>query len=204
MSDVPASAIYSDGQLIDELRRVAAQLPAGALTQTRFAANSPISPHTVSRRFSGWRHALAAAGLAERYSGRTVTAKMRHKPGRGLSKEEILIELRRIAASRGRAWITKADIHQSERIGLGIVLARFGSWPDAVAAAGLDLSPHAGARTDQELMDNLQTMIDTLGRFPRTRELYDPPSQIRYPTYLAHYRSWAATRDAFGRYTQRS
>ena len=74
---VPNEPVYSDEQLVAELRRVGDLQAVGALTIGDFASRSTVSVDTLRRRFGGWRQALAAAGLEHRYSGRRVTPKMR-------------------------------------------------------------------------------------------------------------------------------
>lgn len=194
---VPNEPVYSDEQLVAELRRVGDLQAVGALTIGDFASRSTVSVDTLRRRFGGWRQALAAAGLEHRYSGRRVTPKMRGPGSASLTDAEIIDELRRIAAETGRGWITKPDVHRSTRIGLRTVLSRFGSWPAAVEAAGLRLSPMAATWTTRDLLDNLQLLADHLGRLPTAAEVRKPPSRISYDTYVARFGSWKAAKQAF-------
>ena len=194
---VPNEPVYSDEQLVAELRRVGDLQAVGALTSGDFASRSTVSVDTLRRRFGGWRQALAAAGLEHRYSGRRVTPKMRGPGSASLTDAEIIDELRRIAAETGRGWITKPDVHRSTRIGLRTVLSRFGSWPAAVEAAGLRLSPMAATWTTRDLLDNLQLLADHLGRLPTAAEVRKPLSRISYDTYVARFGSWKAAKQAF-------
>src|SRR3954447_13279722 len=122
---------------------------------------------------------------------------MRSRRSPSLTDGEILAELRRIAEETGRGWITKPDVHRSDLIGVGIVLARFGTWPAAVDAAGLTLSPMAATWTTDDLFDNLQLLVDHLHRMPTARDVRSPPSRISYDAYAARFGSWTAAKQAF-------
>ena len=58
---------YSDGALIDEIKRVAALVDLPKLSKTEFRKRSRVSPTTIARRFGGWQQALLAAGCVDRF-----------------------------------------------------------------------------------------------------------------------------------------
>lgn len=101
---------YSATELQAELRRVADLLPDGALSERQFRTLATVSVATYLRRFGSWRQALDAAGLSHRYSGRTVSAKMRAQTARTLTNDQLLTELRRIADQTGRPYVTGPDL----------------------------------------------------------------------------------------------
>lgn len=78
--------------ILDELRRVAALLPPGPITREDFNAVARMSEATIRQRFGGWQAALERASLTDRFS----------KPGAGVSAEEVLADLRRVATVVGR------------------------------------------------------------------------------------------------------
>jgi hypothetical protein len=77
MPRVPFVQAHDDKELLDEVRRVVGQVPSGPVTQAHFGQLSSMSSTmTLLRRFGPWRAVLARAGHPDRYSGRTVSAKM--------------------------------------------------------------------------------------------------------------------------------
>jgi hypothetical protein len=88
---------YDDDSLIAEIRRVGDLHPDARLMRKVFDKLSRASSSTIVHRFGGWESALDRAGLAECYTGRRVTGKMRRQLGRLLTAEEIVTELRRLA-----------------------------------------------------------------------------------------------------------
>jgi hypothetical protein len=172
--------VYSDAQLVAELRRIAALLTDGPLTTMHFGAQGSISTPTLQRRFGSWRQALEAAGLADRYSGRTVSAKVRQQHARRLSNNE----LRQIPTRTGRPDLTGADLRARPTVSKRVYVSRFGSWPAALAAAGLTIAPR-GRRywSDELLAANLGRVIQEHGRTPILADLDRPPSSITSGTY---------------------
>lgn len=188
--------IYPDEHLLAELRRVAA-IVDGPVTTAQLRRHSPIHPHTLQRRFGSWRAALVEAGLPHRYSGRTVTLKMRKQPARKFTDAEVLTELRRIAALSGGRRITRAAVRaHSATIGLRVVVDRFGSWPAAVAAAGLTQSPTAVYWSKQELLGRLDALREGLGRSPRATDVDRQTDMASSDTYRARFGSLSAALDA--------
>jgi hypothetical protein len=53
---------YSDGALIDEIKRVAALVNSPKLSRTEFRRRSRVHPTTVERRFGGWQQARLGGG----------------------------------------------------------------------------------------------------------------------------------------------
>lgn len=188
MGRVPFVQCYSTAELLAELRRVADQYPRQPLTVALIAAASPVSLATFRRRFGDWQAVLSAAGLQDRYVGRSVTPKMRALRSRRMSDEQIVGELRRLAHPDGQ--ITMPALRGSPVISERVVTARFGSWPAAVAAAGLRQSRMANRWTEDQLSTNLETLLELYGRPPTSTEMRRPPSTINRTTYTNRFGSW--------------
>ena len=128
---------YSDGALIEEIRRVAKLITTGPLTRRNFGNLASVSHSTVSHRFGGWYRALAAAGVADRYSGVAVTSKMRNQRGKKMSQEETLHEIRRVVATLGEKPLTTSEFNRLSSVSVKTVRRAFGSLDRGVALAGL-------------------------------------------------------------------
>lgn len=150
-----------------------------------------VSTVTILRRFGSWRAALNRAGLADRYGGRVVSAKMRSRRSKALSDHEILAELRHVAKVVGSGYLTRDDVtRRSDLIGLGVVIGRFGSFAAAVAAAGLKQSSMANRWTEQDYVDNLRAVAAHLNRTPIQEDMNRPPSKITGDSYRHKFKSW--------------
>lgn len=189
-------SLYTDADLVAELRPVADLVPDGALTRLRFRTHSTISATTLNRRFGTWRQALDAAGLGHRYSGRAVSAKMRRDRPGALSDDELIADLRQIRSHTGRPYVTKPDVRQYAKNSERVYIARFGSWPAALAAAGLTIAPTGRSWSNDDLAANLRHLIQLYGRTPVSREMDRPPSMITFDTYRRRFGNLDHAKDA--------
>lgn len=191
---MPFAEQHRDEALLIELRRVAELEPSIPLTQRMFARHSQmVSTITLLRRFGTWREVLSRAGLADRYGGRVVTAKMRTRRSSKLRDDEILAELRHVASLAGRSYVTRNDItRRSDLVGLGVIATRFGSFAAAVEAAGLSQSPMANRWTELDYLDNLRAVAAHLDREPIQEDMNRPPSRITGDSYRHRFGSWTA------------
>lgn len=191
---------YSDESLLNELRRIAAILPAGEpLTKTAFERHHPkVAESTVCRRFGGWREALERAGLGHLYSGHPVTEKMRTQPARGFSKADLTAELKRVYALIGKGWLTSADFNAHSITSEEAVRGRFGSFRKGLEVAGIPYHPNKSRQsTDQQCFENIAEVWTHYGRPPAYREMFRPPSKIQGKTYVGRWGTWRKTLRAF-------
>ncbi len=186
---------YSDADLVAELRRVASLMPEGALTKPQFQTRAEVSVSTFLRRFGSWRRALEVAGMPDRYSGRVVSEKMRTQWARTLSDHELLAELQRVAQA---GPVTVSGLRKHSALSERVFVARFGSWPAAVAAAGLTLSPRGRYWTDDQLAAILLEVVQRYGRTPTAAELDRPPSVVTSSTYRRRFGNLQRARQTLG------
>jgi hypothetical protein len=187
---------YSDEALLAELRRVAAKV-SGALTREAFRRLSKASPSVYQRRFGGWHDALVRAGLENRYSGRNVSEKMRSQDARGLSDEQLVAELRRVATEVGSRALTTQIFGEHSPLSHAVVARRFGSWNAAMRKAGLPLPTRARRHTDEDYFENLLRVWTHHGRQPTYSEMERPPSTISAGAYEKKWRTWRKALVAF-------
>ena len=108
---MPFVQAHDDEELLDEVRRVVALVPAGPVTQQQFGQLSSMgSTATLLRRLGPWSQVLARAGHADRYSGRNVTAKMRAQRARRMTDAAIIAELQRVAVVTGTTTLVLDDV----------------------------------------------------------------------------------------------
>ena len=189
---------YDNESLIDEILRVVALLPEGPISRLAFGAKSRVSTSTLVRRFGGWENVLVSADLAERYGGRTVSAKMRNQNARSLSADQVTDELRVISRKVGSKTITRADVvEHSNLIGDRVINNRFGSWAAALEAAGLEVSAHGRRWTEEDYFENLLEVWTHYGKAPTYSQMALPPSRISPGGYEAKFGTWGKAKFAF-------
>ncbi len=188
---------YDDDAIIAEVRRVSALIPGPAMSRRAFDRLSKVSTDTCNRRFGSWQQTLAAAGLSDRYGGKAVSEKMKSQGAQWLSDEEILNELRRIAAALQKETLTQEDLGKSTVVGLRVLRSRFGSWADALRAAGLEPASRGRRWTDDDYFENLLTVWTHHGRPPTYAEMNEPPSLISNGGYAKKFGSWTLAKQRF-------
>ena len=116
---------------------------------------------------------------------------MRSQRSRTLTDSEIIAELQRVAAAAGTTTLVLDDVRShSEILGAKVLLRRFGSFPAALAAAGLSHAPHANRWTEEDHLENLRRVWAHYGRAPTVTEMSLPPSRITATSYRHRFGSW--------------
>ncbi|HEO72215.1 MAG TPA: HNH endonuclease [Candidatus Hydrogenedentes bacterium] len=113
------------------------------------------------------------------------------KTARGLSDEELLNDLQRVARKLGRDTVTTVEYTEHGLGHASTISRRFGSWFKALEDAGLKPSRSRIGISDEELFANLQTVWTLLGRQPSYGEIKAPLSQYSAGTYENRFGSWA-------------
>ena len=169
--------MYSDEELIEDLQRVIDEL-GRAPTTKEYNEHGIASASTISNRFGGWANALRSLGYEPQGSTASYT------------DEELIEDLQRVIDKLGRAPTT-AEYNQHGIASAATVDRRFESWSDALRSLGYEPQ---GTYTDEELKDDLQRVIDKLGRTPTVEE-YNHHGIASYKTIDKRFESWA---DALG------
>ena len=116
---------------------------------------------------------------------------------RGKPDEELLEDLRRSAHAIGKPTITIAEYERVGKAHPSTIQRRFGSWPKALAMAGLQPSRSKLGITDEELFENIKSIWLTLGRQPRYGEIKIPNSQFSAGTYENRFGTWTKALEKF-------
>jgi len=189
---------YDDDSLIAEIRRVAGLLPPDIkLTQVQFDRFAKVSVSAIRRRFGGWYNALRSAGLVHRYSGRTVSSKMRTQTARNLTNEQLISELQRVASEIKSDTLTVSQFNAHSEIAASVISRRLGSWNKALQVAGLRSVKLGRRYTEDDYFENLLTVWTYIGRQPKYGEMNATPSVISAGAYVNRWGGWRKALLAF-------
>jgi len=122
LKDAEKRYILSNEQIFDDIRRVATELGKDTLSNAEYRR---LGKHrgTALKRFR-WASALEAAGL---------------KPMvRGFTKEEMILDLQRVATKLGKTCITQEEYNKNGNHDVRTAYRHFGKWEKALNAAGLE------------------------------------------------------------------
>lgn len=122
--------------------------------------------------------------------------KLEHTPGVAVSDEEILADMRRVAAEHGGGVLSSRLYRSGGRCSHTTASKRFGSWNAALKAAGLQVLNECNV-PDEHLFANIERLWISLGRQPRKRELVPPLSRYSERPYTRRFGSWRKSLEAF-------
>lgn len=174
-----------DEVLLGDLREVASRLGKTTLTKDEYNANGRFSAATMQNRFGSWNNALLRSNL---------TIKKRNN----IPSHELLGDLKKVAEKLGTT-VVSVDAYTSMGVFSAPTISKaFGSWAKALAAAGLEVSSQWHPKADDdELLSNLATVWETLGRQPKQSDLRLPLSRFSADAYKRRFGSWRKALESF-------
>lgn len=188
----PDNRNSSDQDLLNDLVGVAQKLNKEYLTREEYDEHGRYSEGTLRKRFGGWLNALKKAGLPTRMDPY-------NKGGQYFSDEELIAELRRIAALPDMKIISKTIFNECKKIPItsSLIESRFGSWTQALRKANIDIAPLQRRYSDEDLFENLLNVWTYYGRQPTVTEISRSPSKITPNTYSNRFGNWRKSLEAF-------
>jgi hypothetical protein len=118
---------------------------------------------------------------------------------RKLSDEALLDDIRITARRLRKKRLTNIEYRAHGKFCDATIHNRFGSWNNAVTAAGLEVSVNKKISTEM-LHENIRDMWVKLGRQPNCMELKRPLSKHSYSSYQKRFGSWCNALEAFEKY----
>ena len=112
--------------------------------------------------------------------------------GIAVVKQQIIFEIKRIADELNTKTVTRKDFKELSKISEKQVLKYFGSWSDAVIAAGLTAGTQRTKKSHDELFQNLYDFCTNINKIPTTIE-FENSSGHATKTYRKNFGSWSNT-----------
>lgn len=178
---------YDETALIAELRRVAALVDRKWMSRAQFDKFAKVHSSTIGKKFGTWEAALTAAGLSDRFDDSAAA----------YNKEELLAAIRSVAQGVKTGSITLSQFKAHSGIDGGPVRRVFGSWAQALEAAGLSQSALARRYTDEQCYENLLSLWVHYGRPPHHDEANTQPSLVGSKAYIRRWGTWRKALEAF-------
>jgi len=155
---------HSSEDCLKELRRVADLLGRTDLSSVTFTKHARFGDGVVIRAFGSWKNALDEAGLE-------LTAQSK-KASIPPTRDECISEMKRVASLLGQTYLTGKSYDKHANINSKRVNRVFGSWHEALAAAGLSASPNfVRAIPLESLADNFLRVVKELRKIPTLPQL---------------------------------
>ena len=185
----------SSDSIIEDIRRVAALSPDHELTRAVYKKIGRFSLNTVRRRIGLWSKVLVTAKLAtpnptndKREAIRTAKYKL-NQYNKGASNDELLDDLRRIAAASPGSPITADHYDAHGKFSRQMFHHRFGSWNNALTSANLAIN-RATAFDALEVVEDVKRVAALVGRNTLTRAEYNLHGEFSATSVVRRCGSW--------------
>ena len=179
----PDNRNASDEDLINDLKRVATELWKNYISREIYNKYWRYSEGTLRKRFWGWEKSLEKA-------------EMNHIRDYNITKEDLKLELMRIAKSLNKDSITREEFDLNKQISNITKIQRlFWSWNNALKEAWLSIN--LKRYTEENLFENLLEVWTYYGRQPTRTEMWEYPSTINWNTYSNHFSWYRKALEAF-------
>ena len=196
----PQKRIPTD-DLLDELQRLHDEV-GRAPTIEEMKEQGEYWPSTYKKRFGSWAEALDTAFDhidAENFFQSRAVAEPEDPatPGPKVSGEELLEDLGELADELGEPPRFKEMVEHGDHRARTYT-RRYGSWADALEAAGLDPAERSGRHqqvSDDALLADLHRLYEELGRVPTATDVVEKGNH-GIATYQRRFGSWSEALDA--------
>jgi|SRR3989338_6539895 len=118
---------------------------------------------------------------------------------RNLTKDELLLDLKRVASQIGRNNLTQKEYLEEGKYAIGTFINHFGSWRKALSEAGISRARNWGT-TLEEYFENIEEVWVKLGRQPKYEEMQIPFSKLSGTAYLHKFGRWRTALEQFVEY----
>lgn len=166
---------------LDDLRRVS-HIIGTTPSQEDYLRHGTHSVMTPIEKFGSWNAALETAGL-------TINEE------KHISETSLLEDIHRIVDEFGSVPSFR-EMHSQSVYSPGTYMEHFGSWNNAIEAAGYSIKRH-NTVSDAELLKEIDNLANRLGRPPSYSEM-DSEGEFSAGTYTAHFGSWYSALDEAG------
>jgi len=190
----------SDEELKNEVKRVAELISDTTISRIKFDELSKISSCWLRKKFGSWKNVLKLSGLEHRYSGKSVSEKMKKQISQKLSNVELIEELKRVAKLIGKDELSVSEFNKNSEIASNAIIRRFGNWTEGLKSAGLQTTAGKSRHTELDCFENLLTVWTHYGRQPLREEMSTSPSKIPVHIYERRFKNWYSTLQAFIEY----
>jgi len=176
---------YDRAELLAQIRELADELGQAPTAQELRAAGGPSGTAYVAH-FGGWTAALKELGLEPR-----------HGPPPFFDREHLLEALRGVARELGRRPTFDEMKDREDVPHPRTYRRRFGTWHEALSAAGLSTETNKSTYEREMLIQELKRIVQQLGRTPSAKEVREMggPSVT---TFTRHFGSWTAALKELG------
>ena len=118
---------------------------------------------------------------------------------RNISDNDLLSDLRHVASKQSGHRLMQRTYKEQGQYGVTTVIRRFGSWNNALVAAGVELTVERNI-SNERLFEALYDLWVALGRQPSYSEVGNPSCRFHVGTYERRFGTWRRALENFVSY----
>ena len=173
----------SKDEMISDIIHVAEKLNTTTLTKKQYQSHGKFNPDTIAKKFDGWSIALESCGL--------IPSKTSIKPRyKNATPNKLIEDIKRVAQKLNTDTLTSTEYDFHGKYNHNSVAKAFGSWKQAIHAAGLKDTNYHRNISEAKLMENIANVWSALGRQPYCSDIKDGLSNYGIKVYFNRYGSW--------------
>lgn len=133
--------------------------------------------------------------------GRSIFVKFEiNEYHRNIPKDDLITDLQQVASQNGLSTVSQRVYAKYGKYTHKVFYSRFGSWNNALKAAGLEISSRQKNISNEELFENIEEVWEALGRQPTYSEMNSSLSKFSTKPYENRFGSWRKALVAFINY----
>ena len=183
-----------DEEMLADIVRVANGLRRDTLSAEQYRKNGgKYHPTTIIKRFGGWVYALQKCGLESGQKNHNVTL------------NDLIEDIQVVAEKLNKKTFSCNEYTQAGKYSKDLFYRRFGSWNDALNAAGLipydhPLGNSKNRITEYQCLEEIERIWIELGRQPTTTDIKKGISKFSLHAYERRFGSWRKALEFFVAY----
>lgn len=188
----PYSYSVSEGELLDDLRRVSSQIGDEYLSISKYKKlGGKHNDATFAKYFGSWLNALAKAGLR---------TSRNEKEMKRISDEALINDVKRVAEKLGVETITSSQYAEMGIVSFWTITNRLGTWEEILSKAGLKSTGYKTNISDIDLLNEIERIWITLGKQPTTDDMKKGVSKYNLCTFTRRFGGWRKALEEFVKY----
>ena len=191
-----------DEELLKDIVRVAKALQKETITKKEYKDHGGKYCRTIERRFGGWVKALKECGLSPSKNQIYSQSYIHTHHRKNIPTFELIEDIKHVSEKLNKKTFSSSEYDENGAYSRYIMFNRFGTWNNALIAAGLiPFAVVSGKRISEfACYEEIERMWITLGRQPTTNDIKNGTSRYSLHVFERRFGTWRKALEAFVAY----
>lgn len=193
----------SDEELLTDITRVAKALQKETITKKEYVNHGgKYHSSTIEKRFGGWVKALKKCGLSPSENQIYNHSYIHTHHRKNIPTFELIEDIKHVSEKLNKKTFSSSEYDENGAYSRNIMFNRFGTWNNALIAAGLiPFAVVSGKRISEfACFEEIERIWIMLGRQPTTTDIKNGISRYSLHVFERRFGSWRKALEAFVAY----